>query len=346
MAWYRVYVNATNSHFWTSDRNEFLTLIQFQQNYVGEGVAAFVMPYINALGQVSPQVTNTIPFYRAAFQGANKHFWTPDADEYFGRNGKHLPAGYFGEGIACYIFPASGAQFSGLAGAPVVLDAGAATEEDNGSPAVVSVVNGASFVPSGVIAPGEVLSIYGRHLGGRVLLNGVAAEVVSVQDHEIRVVVPKELAGAAEVSLEVEHRGRRTTAVKLSVVRANPAIFGSNQYGRGNAQARNADGTMNGADHPASRGTVVTLYTTGGGLMDLPVEVHIGGRPAEVISTQKSAKRAGSDGGAGAGAVGGGSGGVPAGGAACGQPVQPAGSGAGDSVRATPRAAIHPWSTE
>src|ERR1039457_1275994 len=150
------------------------------------------MPYINALGQVSPQVTNTIPFYRAAFQGANKHFWTPDADEYFGRNGKHLPAGYFGEGIACYIFPASGAQFSGLAGAPVVLDAGAATEEDNGSPAVVSVVNGASFVPSGVIAPGEVLSIYGRHLGGRVSLNGVAAEVVSVQDHEIRVVRSEE----------------------------------------------------------------------------------------------------------------------------------------------------------
>ena len=76
-------------------------------------------------------------------------------------------------------------------------------------------------------------------------------------------------------------------------MRANPAIFGSNEYGRGNAQARNADGTMNGADHPASRGTVVTLYTTGGGLMDLPVEVHIGGRPAEVISMQESATRAG-----------------------------------------------------
>ena len=295
MAWYRVYVNATNSHFWTSDRNEFLTLIQFQQNYVGEGVAAFVMPYINALGQVSPQVTNTIPFYRAAFQGANKHFWTPDADEYFGTNGKHLPAGYFGEGIACYIFPASGAQFSDAVGAPAVVDAEAATVEDNGSPAVVSVVNGASLVPSGVIAPGEVLSIYGRHLGGRVLLNGAAAEVVSVQDNEIRVVVPKELAGAGEVSLEVEHRGRRTKAVKLSVVRANPAIFGSNEYGRGNAQARNADGTMNGAEHAAARGSLVTLYTTGftTGAMDLPVEVHIGGQPAEVIAMQESATRAG-----------------------------------------------------
>jgi uncharacterized protein (TIGR03437 family) len=105
--------------------------------------------------------------------------------------------------------------------------------------------------------------------------------------------VPKELAGAGEVSLEVEHRGRRTKAVKLSLVRANPAIFGSNQYGRGNAQARNADGTMNGAEHAAMRGSVVTLYTTGGGLMDLPVEVHIGGRPAEVIAIQESATREG-----------------------------------------------------
>src|ERR1035438_2384715 len=175
------------------------------------------------------------------------------------------------------MFPASGAQFSAAPGAPVVLDAEAATEEDNRLPAVVSVVNGASLVPSGVIAPGEVLSIYGRHLGGRVLWNGVAAEVVSVKDNEIRVVVPKELSGAGEVSLEVEHRGRRTQAVKLTAVRANPAIFGSNAYGRGNAQARNADGTVNGADHAAARGSVVTLYTTGftTGSMDLPVEVHI-----------------------------------------------------------------------
>src|SRR5437763_10864796 len=152
--WYRVFVNSTNSHFWTSDRNEFLTLINAQQAYVGEGVAGFVMPYINAQGQVSPQVTNTIPFYRAAYQGANLHFWTADADEYLGRNGKKLPTGYVGEGIASYIFPASGAQGIGTQ----------AAEVDDGGPAVVSAGNG-------VIAPGQLLSIFGRHLGGAVWLN-------------------------------------------------------------------------------------------------------------------------------------------------------------------------------
>jgi uncharacterized protein (TIGR03437 family) len=73
---------------------------------------------------------------------------------------------------------------------------------------------------------------------------------------------------------------------------ANPAIFGSNQWGRGNAQAQNEDGTINDAQHGAARGTVVTLYTTGVSL-DLPVEVHIGGQPAEVISAKLSGTRAG-----------------------------------------------------
>ena len=139
----------------------------------------------------------------------------------------------------------------------------------------------------------QALAIYGRHLGGAVLLNGVAAEVVSVRDNEIRVVAPNDLVDGSEVSVEVAHRGRRTKPVKLTVVRANPAIFGTNQYGKGNAQARNEDGTMNGAEHAAARGSEVTLYTTGGGLMDLPVEVHIGGQPAEVIATRESATRAG-----------------------------------------------------
>jgi hypothetical protein len=151
IAWYRVYVNSTNSHLWTSDRNEFLTLINQQQAYVGEGVAAFVMPYINAQGQVSPKVSNTIPFWRAYYNGKNLHFWTSDPDEYNGTNGKHLPAGYTAEGIASYIFPASGAQ--GIGTSAQFNDGTAALAEDDGMPAVVSAVNGASYVSNGVIAP-------------------------------------------------------------------------------------------------------------------------------------------------------------------------------------------------
>ncbi len=268
MAWYRVFVNATSSHFWTSDRSEFLNLVNAQQAYVGEGVAAFVMPYINAQGQVSPPVANTIPFYREAFSGQNLHFWTTDSHE--------APAGYSMEGIACYIFPASGAQGIGTVAAQV----------NDDSPTVVSAGNG-------VIAPGQVLSIYGHRLGGAVLFNGIPAQVESAGDNEIQVVVPQELAGASEVRLEVEHRGRRSKPVTLDVVPANPSIFGTNQYGRGIAHARNEDGTINSAEHPAARGSVVTLDTTGYNTGNLPIEVHIGGHPAEVISTHGSGTRPG-----------------------------------------------------
>jgi len=290
IACYRVYVNSTNSHFWTSDRNEFLTLINQQQAYVGEGVAAFVMPYINAVGQVSPQVTNTIPFWRAAFQGANLHFWTSDPNEYNGTNGKQLPPGYKGEGIACYIFPASGPVGIGTS---TQYDETAALAEDDGMPAVVSAMNGASYVSNGVIAPGQALTVYGRQLGGRVLLNGVPSQVIGSQDNEVRVVAPCDMVPGAEATLEVEQQGRRSKPVSLSIVASDPAIFGTNQYGKGIAQARNEDGPTHGSEHPAARGSVVTLYTTGIGLSGMPVEVHIGGQPAEVVSTQVSGTRPG-----------------------------------------------------
>ncbi len=287
IAFYRVYVNSTDSHFWTSDRNEFLTLINEQWAYVGEGVAAFVMPYLNAQGQISQQVSNTIPFYRAAYQGENLHFWTSDPNEYFGTNGEHLPPGYVGEGIACYIFPASGAQGVGSA---IV----APSEVDNGSPAVASVLNGASLVRNGAIAPGQVLSIYGRHLGGAVLLNGRPAQIIASQENAIQLLVPNDLGNASEVSLEVEHQGRRTPPVKLSVMAADPAIFVNTASGRGNAQASNADGSANDPQHPAARGSVVTLYATGiAAAGSLPMEAHVGGQPAEVLSTNVSATRAG-----------------------------------------------------
>jgi uncharacterized protein (TIGR03437 family) len=164
---------------------------------------------------------------------------------------------------------------------------------DDGSPAVVSVSNGASYVRNGVIAPGQMLSIHGRHLGGTVLLNGVAAEVVSALENEMRVVAPLNLAGVSEVRLEVETAGRRTGPVTLSVVTADPAIFVANVFGHGIAQAANEDGTANSAQHAAAQGSMVTLYTTGYSPGSLPIEVHIGGHPAEIVSAHASATRAG-----------------------------------------------------
>jgi len=118
--------------------------------------------------------------------------------------------------------------------------------------------------------------MYGRNLGGRVLLNGKPAQVISAQGNEIQVMTPKDVAVGSELIVEVEHRGKRSKPIKIDVVEANPAMFGSNEWGRGNAQARNEDGMVNSAQHRAARGSIVTLYTTGVGMV-LPVEVHCNG---------------------------------------------------------------------
>ncbi len=92
----------------------------------------------------------------------------------------------------------------------------------------------------------------------------------------------------------------------------NPAIFGTNQYGRGNAQARNEDGSTNDPEHPAERRSAVTLYTTGrrAGAHcqpsgDEPLDAVIGSAPGRNPSGDTRAAS-------------GGAGPVPAGGAALG----------------------------
>jgi uncharacterized protein (TIGR03437 family) len=237
------------------------------------------MPYINAQGQVSPQPANTVPFYRAAYQGKNLHFWTPDADEFFGRNGRRLPTGYFGEGVACYIFPATGAPLS---------SAGA-----DDAPTIVAAVSSGGYTPLGIVAPGQRLSLIGSRLGGKVWWNGEPVEAHSTADREMTVVAPAGLAGSSEAIVEVEHSGRRSRPLVLEVTPANPVLFGTDHFGRGHAQARNRDGTMNGAERPAARGSVVTLYAGGLGALDLPLAVRVGGKPAEVLSRRESATRPG-----------------------------------------------------
>jgi uncharacterized protein (TIGR03437 family) len=175
----------------------------------------------------------------------------------------------------------------------VTADVGVTPAQDDGRPSMVSVGSDRGVTATGVIAPGQLLTIHGRHLGGRVLLDGKSAQVVWAGENEIGVVVPEELT-ESEVNVEVEHFGRRTEAVRLPVVSANPTILGTNPFGKGNAEAQNEDSMANDAEHPAARGSVVTLFATGLSVRSLEgFEVHVGGRPAEIVSARQSGTRPG-----------------------------------------------------
>ncbi len=84
------------------------------------------------------------------------------------------------------------------------------------------------------------------------------------------------------------------------MVQSAPALFTVNAAGAGAAAAQNQDGSLNSAQNPAARGSIVVLYGTGEGSTTpegidgqiaasvfpkpvLPVSVTVGGQPVEVL---------------------------------------------------------------
>ena len=125
------------------------------------------------------------------------------------------------------------------------------------------------------IAPGELISITGQHLGPRttvmaqldatgrlpfqvgatsVAFDGYIAPLISVQDNLIVCFAPFEITGSAEVTVTVD--GQKSNSVRVGVSPSAPYVL----------SIVNQDGSMNSADHPAPQGSVVTFYVTGLGL--------------------------------------------------------------------------------
>jgi len=141
----------------------------------------------------------------------------------------------------------------------------------------------------GAVSPGEMLTVLGRGIGPdepvtarvteeepaatalagvRVLFNGVAAPLLYVSDGQINLIAPYRIAEWASVDIEVEYRGLRSDASTGKVVPTRPGIFTRDGSGVGEAVAQNEDGSINSLENPASRGSVITIYATGGGLSD------------------------------------------------------------------------------
>jgi uncharacterized delta-60 repeat protein/uncharacterized repeat protein (TIGR01451 family) len=71
--YYRLYNDQTFWHHWTTDPNEYYTLVQFP-NWHGEGVDGYILP---------TGTTGTVPLYRLLYPFiAGLHHWTIDQNEY------------------------------------------------------------------------------------------------------------------------------------------------------------------------------------------------------------------------------------------------------------------------
>jgi len=192
------------------------------------------------------------------------------------------------------------------------------------APLVSAVVNAASF-QNGPVSPGEIVTISGTNIGPttpafltldananvsttiaqvQVLFNGTPAPLTYVSTSQINAVVPYEIAGLIEPSVQVTFLDQNSNSFLLKSAATAPALFTRNSSGTGPAAILNNDNTPNSPVNPADKESYIALFLTGEGQTAppgitgkittlsptppltpqplLPVAVTIGGQPAYV----------------------------------------------------------------
>ena len=120
-------------------------------------------------------------------------------------------------------------------------------------PVVSAVANAASWA-KGAVAPGEIVVIGGTGLGAatvntlqltvggqvattlagtRALFDGIPGAASLTTGNQISAIVPYEVSGHTQTSLQVEYQGIPWAAVVLPVTAAMPGIFTQNASGSG-----------------------------------------------------------------------------------------------------------------
>jgi uncharacterized protein (TIGR03437 family) len=147
------------------------------------------------------------------------------------------------------------------------------------------IVNAASYVGGGVAA-GEIITLFGSGIGPpdgaslsltadrtlattladtRIWVNDIPAPLVYVSERQSGAIVPYAVAGRASVDIQVEYKGVRSDPVTVPVLASRPGVFSADASGQGQGAILNEDGSVNSPSNPARRGSVITIFGTGGG---------------------------------------------------------------------------------
>ena len=115
----------------------------------------------------------------------------------------------------------------------------------------------------------------------------------------IAAIVPFEVAGAAQVTVQVSY-GEQQSAAQIYMEAASAlGIFTDNASGIGEGAILNGDGSLNSADDPALPGSAISVYATGGGVANTvdpsgaiavglnplaaSTTATVGGQPAQIV---------------------------------------------------------------
>ncbi|MDQ6699507.1 MAG: hypothetical protein M3Z36_04910 [Acidobacteriota bacterium] len=109
-----------------------------------------------------------------------------------------------------------------------------------------------------------------RQLGGiQVLLNDQPVPLYFVSPNQINFLVPMDAptSGTADLLIVRTDTGQVLSNSPIQMDRVSPGLFTLPQTGSGQAAAINQDGTINGPQNPAPRGSIVAFYGTGQGVV-------------------------------------------------------------------------------
>jgi uncharacterized protein (TIGR03437 family) len=142
------------------------------------------------------------------------------------------------------------------------------------------IVNAASFAGGGVLAPGSIISVFGRQLaastggasavplpttlGGATLsVGGRDVPLFFSSEGQINAQLPFELASGTRPQAMVKLATGFTVPETIIVGASQPGIFAVNQQGTGQGAVLDKDGKLVGASAPAKAGDIVQVFCTG-----------------------------------------------------------------------------------
>ncbi|HLY17503.1 MAG TPA: SBBP repeat-containing protein [Bryobacteraceae bacterium] len=153
---------------------------------------------------------------------------------------------------------------------------------ETAAPWLFGIANSGGGTLAGRLAPGELISLYGLHIGPatalwgsfdaagflpttlggvQVTIGGVPAPLLYVSDTQINAVAPVGATNASS-TLQLTDNGAAVPDFRTVVDAADPQVF---RYGSGFAAALNQDGKVNGPSNPAKAGSYVSIWATGTG---------------------------------------------------------------------------------
>ena len=135
---------------------------------------------------------------------------------------------------------------------------------------IFGIANAAAGPATGRVVPGEIVAIYGPHIGPatpgaaavQVSIGGVNAPVIYASDSQINAIIPFGVQAGSSAAVHVVSKGVTGPDFLAAVSAAEPEVFRNPD---GYAAAINQDGTINSPDHPAPGGSVVAIWATGTG---------------------------------------------------------------------------------